>query len=141
MTTDKTDTRDRLAEAIAIMSDKKSPARLYEDFRLKYGHSVEMVVLDAARRDLARMDSVPVEGWQDIGTAPRDESLFVCRTRLKPWVQFEAAIYWEYPGFEETFEPYWILQNMTTDEPVEDTENLEWMPLIRSRGRDETVAA
>ncbi|MCP4258440.1 MAG: hypothetical protein GY774_13215 [Planctomycetes bacterium] len=85
------------------------------------------IILKALEQSAGRI--TPVEQWQPIETAPKDESLFVCRDKRKPHVTFEAAIFkdqesWEIP------EEYDCLQNMTIDEPICDGwDLLEWRPI------------
>lgn len=75
-----------------------------------------------------------VIAWQPMDSAPTDETLFVCRYKKKLHVTFEAAIFrdcesWEIP------QEYFVLQNMTTDQPIEDYwEDLEWMALPIVKG-------
>lgn len=69
--------------------------------------------------------------WQDISTAPKDESLFLLRHKRK-WTVVEAALFWE-PAESEgphIFAPaHWSLHDMTVDLPIEDDyEDYEWMP-------------
>jgi hypothetical protein len=68
--------------------------------------------------------------WRDIESAPRDESLFLCRHKAKPHVTFEAAIFKEDDSWESGNKPYDVIQNMTADEPLDaEWEDLEWQPL------------
>lgn len=70
-----------------------------------------------------------VAEWQTMETAPKDETLFVCRNKNKPHVTYEAAIFRESESWEIP-EEYLVLQNMTNDEPIDgDWEGLEWSPL------------
>jgi len=79
-------------------------------------------------RDKPALAPQEVDEWQPIETAPRGEEVFVCRHKDKPHVTFEAAIFRESESWEMPQE-YDALQNMTTDEPIEDWDDLEWMPL------------
>jgi len=65
------------------------------------------------------------EGWRPIKEAPIDV-LFVCRCKDKPHVTFEAQVFLESENWEMP-EEYKVLQNMTTDEPIDgDWTDNEW---------------
>ena len=67
--------------------------------------------------------------WRPIETAPKDETIFVCRNKKKPHVTFEAAMFWDQESWEIP-EKYFVIQNMTTDQPLEDDwDDLEWQEL------------
>jgi len=76
------------------------------------------------------LDRLEKQGeWQPIETAPRDETLFLCRDKEKPHVTFEAALFQEHESYEIP-EEYDVLQNMTTDEPIaDDWFAYEWQSL------------
>ncbi len=116
-----------LQDAIELYETCKN--RRHDDgfncIKLSYGQA--KAILKTLEQSAGRI--TPVEQWQPIETAPKDESLFVCRDKRKPHVTFEAAIFkdqesWEIP------EEYDCLQNMTIDEPICDGwDLLEWRPI------------
>lgn len=67
--------------------------------------------------------------WMLIETAPKGGRVFISRDKTKPWITFEAAIFAERESWEIP-QRYYVIQNMTTDEPIDDDwSHLEWKPL------------
>lgn len=71
-----------------------------------------------------RMNLTCGPAWASLDTAPRHEKLFLCREKGSNNV-------WEAMFFRESESPempeeYDVLQNMYLDEPVVDTDDLEW---------------
>lgn len=63
-----------------------------------------------------------LDEWYDMSEhlPPTDGTIFVCRAKNKKHITFEAAIYEEQESWENP-ERYWVLQNMTTDDPIDDS--------------------
>jgi hypothetical protein len=75
------------------------------------------------------LEIIDKQGWQPVETAPKDETLFRLRDKTKPHETFEACIFRDCESYEMP-EEYYVLQNMTFDEPVDDSwDNYEWQPL------------
>lgn len=76
--------------------------------------------------------------WMTMETAPKDDTLFLCRKKSQPHVTFEASMFWDQESWEIP-EKYLVCQNMTTDEPLDDDfEDLEWRPLPQPPHQGET---
>lgn len=88
------------------------------------------ITLETLKTILSLLDKEIDGGWQPIETAPRDESIFICRHKKKPYATFEAAMFLDDDGWESTIWSYYVIQNMTVDTPIDsDWGDLEWQPL------------
>lgn len=94
-----------------------------------------IATLETIRKALSQPPQTVPDGddvgvrWMPIETAPKGGRVFISRDKTKPWITFEAAIFAERESWEIP-QRYYVIQNMTTDEPIDDDwSHLEWKPL------------